>query len=128
MAVKLFGDDFPTLTAKAKEVEAALRDIPGVADLAVEQITGQPMLQVRIKQDEIARYGVPAQAVLDLVESVGSKPLSEVVEGQVRFPLVVRVPVLTPIACCTSPPTRAMTGSSSRRITAPGPQSLSAAS
>src|SRR5262249_4575359 len=53
---------------------------------------GQPVLQVRIKQDEIARYGVPAQAVLDLVESVGSKPLGEVVEGQVRFPLVVRVP------------------------------------
>ncbi|HEY1381801.1 MAG TPA: CusA/CzcA family heavy metal efflux RND transporter, partial [Gemmataceae bacterium] len=92
VAVKLFGDDFPTLTAKAKEVEAALRDVPGVADLAVEQITGQPVLQVRIKQDEIARYGVPAQAVLDLVESVGSKPLGEVVEGQVRFPLVVRVP------------------------------------
>jgi cobalt-zinc-cadmium resistance protein CzcA len=92
VAVKVFGDDFPTLTAKAKEVEAAMRDIPGVADLAIEQITGQPVLQVRIKQDEIARYGVPAQAVLDLVESVGSKPLSEVVEGQVRFPLVVRVP------------------------------------
>jgi heavy metal efflux system protein len=92
VAVKLFGDDFPTLTAKAKEIEAVLRTIPGNADLAVEQITGQPLLQIAIKQDEIARYGVPAKAVLDLVESIGGKPLAEVVEGQLRFPLVVRLP------------------------------------
>jgi cobalt-zinc-cadmium resistance protein CzcA len=87
VAVKIFGDDFPTLVAKANEVEAVLRAIPGNADLAVEQITGQPVLQIQIKQDEIARYGVPAKAVLDLVESIGNKPLSEVVEGQLRFPL-----------------------------------------
>ncbi len=92
VAVKIFGDDFPTLVAKANEVEAVLRAIPGNADLAVEQITGQPVLQIQIKQDAIARYGVPAKAVLDLVESIGSKPLSEVVEGQMRFPLVVRLP------------------------------------
>ena len=35
---------------------------------------------------------MPAKAVLDLVESIGSKPLGEVVEGQLRFPLVVRLP------------------------------------
>ncbi len=57
-----------------------------------EQVTGQPVLQIQINQDEIARYGVPAKSVLDLVESIGSKPLGEVVEGQLRFPLVVRLP------------------------------------
>jgi heavy metal efflux system protein len=92
VAVKVFGDDFPTLVAKAKEIEKVLDKVPGKADLAVEQITGQPVLQIQIKQDEIARYGVPAKAVLDLVESIGSKPLGEVVEGQFRFPLVVRLP------------------------------------
>jgi cobalt-zinc-cadmium resistance protein CzcA len=92
VAVKLFGDDFPTLVKKAQEIEAVLRGVRGNADLAVEQITGQPVLQIEIKQDEIARYGVPAKAVLDLVESIGSKPLAEVVEGQLRFPLVVRLP------------------------------------
>ncbi|HEY7313538.1 MAG TPA: CusA/CzcA family heavy metal efflux RND transporter, partial [Gemmataceae bacterium] len=92
VAVKVFGDDFPTLTAKAQEIERVLRMVPGNADLAVEQITGQPVLQIQVKQDEIARYGVPAKAVLDLVESIGSKPLGEVVEGQLRFPLVVRLP------------------------------------
>ncbi|MBX9580661.1 MAG: CusA/CzcA family heavy metal efflux RND transporter [Gemmataceae bacterium] len=90
--VKLFGDDHDVLVAKAKEIEVVLRTVPGVADLAVEQVTGQPVLQVQIRQDEIARYGVPAQAVLDLVESVGSKPVGEVVEGQYRFPLTIRLP------------------------------------
>jgi cobalt-zinc-cadmium resistance protein CzcA len=92
LAVKLFGDDFDTLVEKASEIEQALRTIPGAADVNTEQITGQPMLQIKIKQDEIARYGVPAKAVLDLVESIGSLPLGEVVEGQLRFPLVVRLP------------------------------------
>ncbi len=92
VAVKVFGDDFTTLVAKAKEIEKVLRMVSGNADLAVEQITGQPVLQIQVKQDEIARYGVPAKAVLDLVESIGSKPLGEIVEGQLRFPLVVRLP------------------------------------
>lgn len=92
VGVKLYGDDFSVLTAKAKEIEAILRTVPGAADLAVEQVTGQPVLQVKIKQDEIARYGVPAQAVLDLVECIGTKPVGEVVEGQYRFPLALRLP------------------------------------
>jgi cobalt-zinc-cadmium resistance protein CzcA len=92
VGVKLYGDDYDVLVAKAKEVEAVLRDVPGVADLAVEQVTGQPVLQVRIRQAEIARYGIPAQAVLDRVESIGGKPVGEVVEGQLRFPLTVSLP------------------------------------
>ena len=92
VAVKVFGDDFATLLAKGKEIERVLHTIPGNADLAVEQIIGQPVLEIQVKQDEIARYGIPAKAVLDLVESIGSKPLGEIVEGQLRFPLVVRLP------------------------------------
>jgi cobalt-zinc-cadmium resistance protein CzcA len=91
-AVKVYGDDLPTLEAKAREVEAVLKTIPGNADVATEQVTGQPVLQVNLDQEQLARYGVDARTVLDLVESVGSKPLGEVVEGQLRFPLVVRLP------------------------------------
>jgi cobalt-zinc-cadmium resistance protein CzcA len=92
VAVKLFGDDLDVLTAKAREIEAVLKTIPGNADVAAEQITGQPVLQIKVKPEQLARYGVPASAVLELVESIGSKPLGEVVEGQLRFPLVVRLP------------------------------------
>ncbi len=92
VAVKLFGDDFDVLVDKAEEIEKVLRSIDGNADVAVEQITGQPVLQIQVKQDEIARYGVSAKQVLDLVESLGSYELGEVFEGQLRFPLIVRLP------------------------------------
>jgi cobalt-zinc-cadmium resistance protein CzcA len=92
VAVKLFGDDIKTLQAKAGEIEKVLNSIEGKADVSVEPLTGLPLLQVKIKQDEIARHGVPAKAVLDLVESLGSMRLSEIVEGQFRFPLVIRLP------------------------------------
>jgi cobalt-zinc-cadmium resistance protein CzcA len=91
LGVKLFGDDFNVLTKKAAEMEAVLRAIPGAADVNTEQLTGQPMLEIKIDQDQVARYGVPAKTVLDFVESIGSKPLGDVVEGQLRFPLVARL-------------------------------------
>lgn len=92
VGVKLFGDDFDVMVAKAKEIEQVLKSIGGSADVSTEQITGQPVLQIKIKQDQIARYGISAQAVLNLVESIGSMPVSEVYEGQLRFPLTVRLP------------------------------------
>ncbi|MDR3108915.1 MAG: CusA/CzcA family heavy metal efflux RND transporter [Planctomycetaceae bacterium] len=92
LAVKLFGDDFDVLIEKAGEIERVLNSIDGAADVSVEQVTGQPMLQIRIKQDQIARYGISAKDVLELVESIGSKAVGEVIEGQIRFPLVIRLP------------------------------------
>jgi cobalt-zinc-cadmium resistance protein CzcA len=92
VALKLFGDNFDTLIPKAQELQSVLADIPGCNDLTVEQVTGQPILRISLQQDEIARYGISAKAVLDVVESIGSKVVGEVVEGQLRFPLVARLP------------------------------------
>jgi cobalt-zinc-cadmium resistance protein CzcA len=92
VAIKLFGPDFDVLTEKAGQISRILSEIRGSADLSKEQILGQPIVQIRINQEEIARYGIPAQQVLDIVESVGAKQVGEVIEGQIRFPLVVRLP------------------------------------
>ncbi|HEX4129156.1 MAG TPA: efflux RND transporter permease subunit, partial [Pirellulales bacterium] len=92
VAVKLYGDDLDMLAAKGHEIEAILKTIPGAADVAADQVTGQPVLEIKVNQQELARYGVTARAVLDVVESLGSKPLGEVIEGQLHFPLVVRLP------------------------------------
>lgn len=92
LGVLLYGDEFPILVEKAGEIEAILRGISGSSDVSVEQVTGQPMLQIQVDQEQIARYGISVEAVLDLVESIGAKPVGEVVEGQMRFPLVVRLP------------------------------------
>ncbi len=92
VAIKLFGDDFDGLVSTAGKLEEALRQVPGAADISTEQMLGQPVLRVSIRQDQIARYGIPAREVLDVVESIGTKVLGNVVEGKLRFPLVVRLP------------------------------------
>lgn len=92
LAVKLYGDDLEVLAAKGKEIEAILQRIPGSADVTTEQLTGQPVLQIKLDQEQLARHGVPAKTITDIIESVGSKPLGDVVEGQLRFPLVARLP------------------------------------
>ncbi|TWT89796.1 Cobalt-zinc-cadmium resistance protein CzcA [Pseudobythopirellula maris] len=92
VAVKLFGDDYDEMVRIAGLIERVLASVPGGADVAADQVTGQPVLQVKVDQEAIARYGVPATAVLDLVEAVGGRRVGDVYEGQYRFPLVVRLP------------------------------------
>ncbi len=92
VALKLFGDDFSKLIPKAQELQSVIAGIRGCSDLTVEQVTGQPILRISLEQDEIARYGISARTVMDLVESISSKVIGEVVEGQLRFPLVARLP------------------------------------
>jgi heavy metal efflux system protein len=92
VAVKLYGDDFEALQTTAQQIEAALRTIGGCADLSTEQVAGQPVLQIQVKQERLALYGITAKAVMDLVESFGNKPLGEIAEGQLRFALVARLP------------------------------------
>jgi cobalt-zinc-cadmium resistance protein CzcA len=92
VAVKLFGDDFDQLVDTARDIERVLTTVQGNADVSADQLTGQPVLQIKVKQDEIARYGIPASTVLDLVESIGGVPVGDVYEGQLRFPMVVRLP------------------------------------
>jgi len=92
VAIKLYGKELDDLVSKAAELQRILKEVPGSADVAAEQVMGQPILRIQIDQEAIARYGIAAQSVLDVVESVGGKSLGEIVEGQLRFPLVVRLP------------------------------------
>ncbi|ABS26584.1 efflux RND transporter permease subunit [Anaeromyxobacter sp. Fw109-5] len=91
LGVKVFGDDLDVLKATAREVERIVREVPGAADVSVEQITGQPVLEVRVDRAAVARHGVAARDVLDVVEAVGTRVAGEVREGERRFPLAVRL-------------------------------------
>jgi heavy metal efflux system protein len=91
VALKVFGAELADLIAKSQELEQVIRKIPGAADVAVEQIAGQPILKLSIRQDVIARYGIAAGDVLDVIESIGGKAVGQIVEGQLRFPLVLRL-------------------------------------
>jgi cobalt-zinc-cadmium resistance protein CzcA len=91
VGVKLFGEDFALLKEKAAEIEGVVKAIRGASDVYTEQVTGQPVLQVEIDRSAIARHGIPARAVLDVVESLGTRPVGELFEGDRRFPVSVRL-------------------------------------
>jgi len=91
LGIKLFGDDLDLLKAKAREIETVVRDVPGAADVTVEQVTGQPVLQVVVDRAALARHGVPAKEVLDVVEAVGTRRVGIVREGDRQFDVAVRL-------------------------------------
>ncbi len=91
LGVKLFGDDLETLKTNAARVHEILESIPGHADVYVEQITGQPVLEIQVDQASIARYGVPSGHVLELIEAMGGIHVGQIREGQRRFELAIRL-------------------------------------
>jgi len=92
VGIKIYGDDFDTLVSLGEQVEHLLHEVPGAADVSVEQITGQPVLQVAVNREALARNGVAASEVLDMVAAVGTPRVGEVYEGERSFPLVMRLP------------------------------------
>ena len=92
IGIKIYGDDLETLRQLSDEVQQVLLGIPGAGEISGEQITGQPMYQVKVNPEAVARYGLPTRDVLDVVEAVGVKEVGEIREGQRRFPLAVRLP------------------------------------
>ncbi|PRQ08282.1 efflux RND transporter permease subunit [Enhygromyxa salina] len=91
VGIKLFGDDFAVLQDEADVIRRAIETIPGAADVTVEQLTGQAMLTIEVDRDAAGRHGIAVAEVLDVVESLGTRKLGEVVEGQRRFDLVLRL-------------------------------------
>lgn len=92
IGIKIYGDDFDTLVQLSDNIQKVLKQIPGVSDLSAEQITGQPVVQIKVDPEAIARFGIPSRDVLAIIEAVGGKKAGEIREGQRRFPLVVRLP------------------------------------
>ncbi len=89
VAVKLFGDDFDLLKSKALEIESVMKGTPGASDVVVEQLTGQPVLEVEVDRDAIARHGIPASEVLDAIAALGTRRVGMLQEGERRFPIAI---------------------------------------
>jgi cobalt-zinc-cadmium resistance protein CzcA len=93
VAVKIFGDDLDTLIEKANEVARVAHTIRGTGDIKVDRVGGQQNLTVTIDRQAIARHGLNASDVHDVIEAaVGGKPVTEIYEGERRFQAVVRFP------------------------------------
>jgi Cu/Ag efflux pump CusA len=93
VAVKLFGDDLYELRRLARQVEAAMRDVPGVVDLFVEQQADIPFVHIDLDRAALARHGLGVGEVSRAIEAAfyGSR-VSSVLEGQRSFALVLRHP------------------------------------
>ncbi len=91
IAVKIFGDDLPTLRQLASQVQAEMAQVPGVVDLATESQMDIPTLRVQVDAAAASRQGLTTGAVAEAVQTARvGKPVGQVLEGQVAFPLVVR--------------------------------------
>lgn len=93
VAVKVFGDDMKILLKIAQQIAAQLQQIPGAADVAIEQVSGLPLLTVEINRDALARYGLQMSTIQEaLVIATGGKKGGELFDGDKRFDIVVRLP------------------------------------
>lgn len=93
VGISVYGDDLETLASTAEEIAAVINKVPGAADVAVEQTAGLPYIRLILNRDALARYGINARSVLDVIAAVGGKDVGQVYEGQRRFPLMVRYPM-----------------------------------
>ncbi|MBI5890290.1 MAG: efflux RND transporter permease subunit [Nitrosomonadales bacterium] len=93
LAVKIYGDDLAVLEEKSKQIEALSADIPGAVDIMRPPLLGQRYLQIEIRPERIARYGIRVEDINRLIETaVAGKVVSEVIEASRRTGVLVRFP------------------------------------
>ena len=91
LAVKLFGADLKTLEATADKIVNVMNKIPGVADLGVFRVVGQPNLNLTVNRQKADRFGINVADVQDAIETAaGGKAVSQILQGERRFDLTVR--------------------------------------
>lgn len=91
LAVKIYGDDLKTLEAKGDEIVKVMQNIPGVEDLGLFRVLGQPNLNFEVDRDQAARYGINVADVQDAIQTaVGGNALTQVLIGEQRYDLVLR--------------------------------------
>jgi heavy metal efflux system protein len=93
VAVKIFGEDLDELKQKADEIAKIAGTVRGATEIKVEKVSGQQYLNITIDRQAIARHGINAADVHDVIETaIGGKIATEIFEGQRRFSAAVRYP------------------------------------
>jgi cobalt-zinc-cadmium resistance protein CzcA len=93
VAVKIFGDDATVLLSHAEKIAAFLKGVPGASDVKVEPVTGLPFIEIKPLREKIARLGLSASSIQDVVRvAYAGQEVSRFYEGSRSFPVVVRLP------------------------------------
>ncbi len=91
LAIKIYGEDLKTLEATGNKIVGVMRTVAGIADLGLFRVIGQPNMEFTVDRDQAARYGINVADVQDEIETaVGGKAVSQVLQGEQRYDLVVR--------------------------------------
>ncbi len=91
LAVKIFGSDLKDLEQKGEEIMAVMRTVPGVADLGLFRVLGQPNVNIAVNRQKADRFGINASDIQDAIQTaVGGNPVSQILIGEQRFDLVPR--------------------------------------
>ena len=92
IAIKLYGEDMAELYKKAKEASLFVEQVPGAADVIVEQAMGLPQLVVHYDRAKIARYGMNIEELNTIIRTAYAGEAAGVVfENERRFDLVLRL-------------------------------------
>jgi CzcA family heavy metal efflux pump len=90
IVVRLYGPDTAVLRAKAKEVEAAMKDIEGVTNLKVEPQVLVAQIDVQLRPEDLAKYGLtPGHVRRASTVLLKGQKVGEVFDGQKKFDVVV---------------------------------------
>src|SRR3569833_749874 len=93
VGVKVSGADLAQIDQIAKQIETAVKNVPGVTSALAERVTGGRYIDVNIDRARAARYGMAVADVQSIISSaVGGENVGEVIEGRQRFPVNVRYP------------------------------------
>ncbi len=91
LATKVYGSDLQTLEELASQVETAMSRVPGITDMGVFQVTGQPDLDVTVDRAKAARWGINVSDVQDAIQTaVGGTALTQVLHGEEAYNLTLR--------------------------------------
>jgi len=93
IALKVYGDDLDTLRSLAADLRNRLAKVPGVTDLQIEKQVLIPQVKIRLDYEQAARFGVaPGNLLRSLEQMIEGERITQIVEGNRRFDLLVRLP------------------------------------
>ena len=93
IGIKVAGPDLEEIGDIAQQIEAVIKDVPGTASVYAERVTGGRFVDVDIKREEAARFGLNVADVQAFVQTaIGGMTVTQSVEGLERYPVNVRYP------------------------------------
>lgn len=92
LAAKIYGQDLTELDRLSEEIKNVVAGVEGVADLSLEANVGKPQIRIKVKRDQLARFGLNADDVLSVVRTgIGNEPVSTLIDGVRRFDITARL-------------------------------------